>query len=125
MNYTFSFEKLDVWKLSRVLTRKIYSDSKSFPQDEKFGLVNQIRRASISVCSNIAEGSARTSYKDQARFYQIAYGSLMEVMNQLLLCVDLNYLEDTKIDAYREDISAISNKLNALRKSCLRKVGKS
>ncbi len=62
--YTFSFERLDVWKKSRLLTKEVYSLTKKFPDDEKFGITNQLRRAVISVCSNIAEGSSRKSKKD-------------------------------------------------------------
>ena len=73
----FSFEKLAVWQDAKGLTKVIYTLTSSFPENEKFGLVSQLRRAMISVTSNIAEGSSRTSHKDQARFYQIGYSNLM------------------------------------------------
>ena len=84
----YSFEKLDVWKLSRKLTKNIYKISAGFPDSEKFGLTSQIRRASISVSSNIAEGSSRKSGVEQARYTEIAFGSLLEILNQLIVAND-------------------------------------
>jgi four helix bundle protein len=117
--YKFSFEKLDVWQDSRSLTKLIYEVTKSFPDSEKFGLINQMRRASISVSSNIAEGSSRTSQKDQAHFYQIAYSSLMELLNQVIISTDLQFLNENQESQIRNHIGKVSNKLNALRKSRL------
>ena len=71
MSYTFSFEKLEIWQLAIQLSVKTYKVTKSFPSEEKFGLVSQIRRASNSVSANIAEGMSRSSMKDRARFIQI------------------------------------------------------
>ncbi|MBP3302857.1 MAG: four helix bundle protein [Opitutales bacterium] len=70
----FGFEKLIVWQKARALYRKLYEITKNFPSSEKFGLVERIRRASVSVASNIAEGSSRASYKERERFLEIAYG---------------------------------------------------
>ena len=117
--YKFSFEKLDVWQDSRALTKLIYEVTKSFPDSEKFGLINQMRRASVSVSSNIAEGSSRTSKKDQAHFYQIAYSSLMELLNQVIISTDLQFLNENQESQIRNHIGKVSNKLNALRKSRL------
>jgi len=69
----YSFEKLDIWKKSRILVKDIYRITNTFPPEEKFGLTNQIRRAIISVSSNIAEGSTRQTEKEKARFYEIAF----------------------------------------------------
>ena len=115
----FSFEKLDVWKLGREFTKAIYVISKGFPDDEKFGLTSQIRRAAVSITSNIAEGSSRISGKEQARFTEIAYGSLLEVLNQLILAVDFEYIEDAELNKQRPLIEEIANKLNKLRQSQL------
>jgi hypothetical protein len=82
---TFSFEKLEVWKESRTLVRLIYLQTNSFSSEEKFGLTSQLRRAAISVGSNIAEGAGRETVKNQCQFYVMAYGSLMEVLNQLII----------------------------------------
>jgi four helix bundle protein len=115
----FSFEKLEVWKEIKTLTKDIYLITKGFPDDEKFGLISQIRRATISVSSNIAEGSSRSSSKDQAHFYQIAFGSLMEVLSQLIISLELGYLEEEDLKACRNKISSIAFRLNALRSASL------
>ena len=120
----FSFEKLEVWKLGRELTKGIYILSKEFPDDEKYGLVSQIRRASISVTSNIAEGTSRISGKEQARFTEICYGSLLEVMSQLIAAYDLGYITIEQLDEKRPLIEELSNKLNSLRKYQLNKDSK-
>ena len=88
----FIFEKLDVWCKARELVLKIYTFLEKFPATEKFALCDQIRRASISIVSNIAEGSGRASVKEKIHFIEIAYGSLMETFCQITLAVDLNYL---------------------------------
>ena len=83
--YKYNFEKLEVWKNSIDFAKKIYEITECFPDVEKFGLVSQIRRAVVSISSNIAEGSAKQPLKDQARFTEMAFGSLMEVLNQIIL----------------------------------------
>jgi len=88
-------------------------------EEEKFGLVSQVRRAVVSVSSNLAEGSGRTGNKDQAHFTQLAYGSLMEVTNLLILASDLGYISNNEYDQLRAKIKKMSNRLNALRKSQL------
>jgi four helix bundle protein len=94
----YSFEKLNTWIEARKLVKSIYAITEKFPAEEKFGLMLQIRRASISVVSNIAEGSARISPKDQAHFSQIAYSSLMEVLNQLIIANDLNFISNEVLE---------------------------
>ena len=84
---TFRFEKLEVWQQARKLNRKIYECTRLFPEEERYALVSQIRRSSVSVASNIAEGSGRNSDADFSRFLEISYGSLMEVISQLYLCL--------------------------------------
>jgi four helix bundle protein len=113
--HTYSFEKLEVWQNARDLAKQIYIATKSYPEDEKFGLTNQMRRAVISISSNIAEGSGRTSNKDFAHFVQISYGSLLELLNQLILSLDLEYISNTIYFEIRPAIEEISNKLNSLR----------
>jgi len=118
--YLFSFEKLEVWKCSVDLTKAIYELTNSFPESEKFGLVSQLRRASISVASNLAEGTSRNTNKDKAHFTTMAYSSLMEVLNQLIISKELNFILENDYERLRENISRISNMLNALRKSQLK-----
>ena len=98
---TYSFEKLNVWHLSRTLVKEIYSSTKSFPKDKLFGLTSQIKRAVVSVSSNITEGTARISKKEKARFSEMAFGSLMEVLSQLLVAQDLGYLSESEIKRIR------------------------
>ena len=112
--HTFSFEKLEVWHDCRSLVKEVYQLSEQFPKGELFGLVSQIRRAVISVPSNIAEGSSRKTDKEQARFYQIAYSSLMEVLNQLILAVDLGFITEIDLVNIRMLIEKISWKINKL-----------
>ena len=113
----YSFEKLDVWNLARKLTKSIYQISAGFPDNEKFGLTSQIRRASISVSSNIAEGSSRKSGIEQARYTEIAFGSLLEILNQLIAANDLEYITEEVINNQRPLIEEIGNKLNKLKET--------
>jgi four helix bundle protein len=115
--YTFSFERLEVWIKSRFLTKKIYNITRDFPDSERFGLISQLRRAVISVCSNLAEGSSRKSKKDQSHFYSIAFSSLMETLNQLIICNDLEYLDLSALEELRSEICTISLMLNSLTNS--------
>lgn len=110
----YSFENLEVWQKSRELVKEVYNLTSAFPVEERFGLTSQLRRASISVSSNIAEGSTRWSKKDQARFYEIAYGSLIEILNQAILSADLGFLKTAKLASIRERIDTIGRMLNSL-----------
>ncbi len=89
--------ELDVWKNSRELVRKIYDLTMKFPKDETFGLINQMRRCSVSVPSNIAEGCGRQHSKDSIRFFYVARGSLYELETQLYLSLDLNYVSEDEL----------------------------
>jgi four helix bundle protein len=115
----FSFEKLHVWQKSKNLAVNIYKITEKFPSGERFGLISQMKRCSVSVASNIAEGTGRNSNKDKARFTEIAYASLMELVNQLIIANDLNFIEKEQYKSIRKDIEEISRMLNALRKSQL------
>lgn len=91
------YKNLIVWQKSRLLVKTVYLHTKDFPQDEIFGLTNQIRRAAISIPSNIAEGYNRHSEKEFIHFLKIAKGSAAEVETQLLLSLDLGYVSDEQI----------------------------
>jgi four helix bundle protein len=118
MSFQYSFEKLDVWKESRALTKEVYLITNDFPANEMYGLVTQIRRAAISVASNISEGSGRRHGKEQKQFYNMAYSSLMELLNQLILSTDLGYLDDQILqEQLRPSIQSISFKLYKLQGS--------
>lgn len=110
----YSFEKLEVWQDARVLVKEIYLLTRSFPSSEQYGVTSQLQRAIFSVANNLAEGSARKSNNDQARFYEIAYGSLIEVANQLILCVDLGYFDNDAHNEIKPKIAALSVRLNNL-----------
>ena len=122
--HVFAFEKLKVWEEIRILIKRIYSITKIFPKEEQFCLVNQMRRAVISVSSNLAEGSSRTSLKDQAHFYQLSYSSLMEVLSQLIVSNDLDYISEVEYKETRTKIESVSYLLNQLRKSTFSKPSK-
>ncbi|MBS2098560.1 four helix bundle protein [Carboxylicivirga linearis] len=117
--YTYSFEKLEIWQLSRKLVKEIYSVTSKFPESEKFGLTNQLRRAAVSISSNIAEGNGRNSKKDKARFIEIAYSSLLEVLNQLILSNDLDFITENVLSKFRIQINELSNKLNSFHKNLI------
>ncbi|TNE68748.1 MAG: four helix bundle protein [Bacteroidetes bacterium] len=117
----YSFEKLEVWQRGREMVKAVYQLSGDFPAEEKFSLTQQIRRACTSVTCNLAEGTARYSGRDQARFSEIAFGSLMEVLNLLITAVDLEYISEERLFQQRPLIEEIGNKINALRESQLRR----
>jgi four helix bundle protein len=118
---TFSFEKLKVWQKSRHLAVRVYKFTKHFPEDERFGLVSQMRRSVISISSNIAEGSGRHNPKDKARFTEIAFGSALELLNQSIISSDLEYIKKDDYLNIRKDISEITAMLDGLRKSQLKR----
>jgi four helix bundle protein len=87
-----SFTDLNAWREAHSLVLEIYKLTKKFPKEEQFGLANQIRRAIVSISSNIAEGFSRSSYKEKSQFYTMALGSLTEVQSQLLIAKDIPYI---------------------------------
>ncbi len=113
--YVYSFEKLDVWIEAKNFAKQIYTLTSKFPETEKFGLTVQLRRAAISIASNIAEGSTRNNNKDKAHFTTIAFGSAVEVLNQLIISCELGFITEAEYIELRTQIESITNKLNALR----------
>lgn len=111
----FIFEKLDVWQKSRKLVVEVYQLLDQFPNVEKYALCDQIRRAAVSVPSNIAEGAGRASNKEKIHFIEIAYGSLMETFNQLLIAVDLGYIPEERVNCMRERFTEIAKMLSGWR----------
>lgn len=120
----YSFETLKAWQEARKLVVKVYRLLDSFPNFEKYALCDQLRRAIVSVPSNLAEGSGRTSLKEQIRFIEISYGSLMESYNQLIIATDLNYIDIKSLDDLRPDIDNVARMLNGLRSSYTNKLNK-
>jgi four helix bundle protein len=92
-----SHTKLDIFKVSKSFVLNCYKETKTFPSEEKFGIVQQIRRAALSVHLNIAEGCSRKSAAERKRFYEVARGSLIEIDSALDISVDLNYIAKEKL----------------------------
>ncbi len=113
----YSFEKLAVWQKSRKIAVVIYKITREFPKEELFGISSQMRRCSVSIASNIAEGSGRQTPKEKARFTEIAYSSALELLNQLIITLDLEYINEEKYKEIRTEIEEITFMLDALRKS--------
>lgn len=113
----YSFEKLECWQHARQLAVWVYTITKNFPSDEKFGMVSQMRRAAISVASNIAEGTSRKTSKDQFHFSTISYSSTIELLNDLIIANDLTYLTSELYDTGREKIERQTLLIAGLRKS--------
>ena len=90
----FNFEKLESWHKAVAFADNVYGITKSFPESERFGLTSQLRRAAVSISSNIAEGSSRSSRADFARFVEIAAGSLFEVVSQLAIAQNQGFLNE-------------------------------
>ena len=110
----FYFEKLEVWKESRSLVKDVYKCTESFPNEEKYGIISQIRRASLSVSANIAEGMSRKTEKDKSRFINQSFSSAIEVINFLVIANDLELLNDELYRNLREQTEKITNQLNSL-----------
>jgi len=122
MEHSYSFEKLDVWQKGREYVVFIYQLTDKFPDKEKFGIISQIRRASISITSNIAEGSSRTSLKEQIRYVEIAYGSALETYCQLISSLDLGFISREEFQVGNQLLKEITNKLNALKNSHIKRL---
>jgi four helix bundle protein len=117
----YSYKNLDVYKESKVLVKMVYELLKQFPKEEQYALCDQLRRAVISVPSNIAEGSGRTSMKDQAHFLEMSFGSLMEVDCQIDIACDLEYITQEDLSKICIQISRVAAMLSALRNKCLQR----
>jgi four helix bundle protein len=109
------FTELEVWKRSHALVLQIYKLTRSFPTEERFALISQIRRAALSVPTNVAEGSKRISRQDYARFLNIAEGSLAETEYLLMVSRDLGYLSGDTHNAQQSEIAEIAKMLHGLR----------
>lgn len=112
-----SIQKLDVYCLSKELVKDVYRLLKQFPEDERYALSAQLRRAAISVPSNIAEGMGRWSPKEQMHFVEIAFGSLTEVLSQMDIAKDLGYISYDDFRLILDHYSKLSKMLSGLRKS--------
>lgn len=115
VRYAFAFERLEVWQLARTFLKQAYMLIDTFPSSERYNLVDQIRRTTTSIALNLAEMTSRTSYKEQAHFSEIAYGSAIEVYCSFLLSFDLGYINDSQLEEIKVRISELSNKINSLK----------
>ena len=122
MNREFSFEKLIVYQKAKEYAIFVYSILKKFPSEEKYALCDQLRRASVSVVSNIAEGTSRQTLKDKVHFLDIAYGSLMETYSQLDLAKDFNYINESDLNSIRENVIEVQKLLAALKQAYINKL---
>ena len=111
----YSYKNLNVYQDAKAFVVAVYKLLDSFPDTEKFALCNQIRRAAISVTSNIAEGVSRISAKEKIHFLEIAYASMMEVDSQLDVSVDLGYISLEQYNKIEEKIDVIARQLSSLR----------
>jgi four helix bundle protein len=118
-NEPFGFEKLLVWQKAVLFARQIYRLTKTFPREEMFGLISQMKRASVSVAANIAEGSSRSSGKDRARFAEMAFGSLNEIATMLHIALEEEYIKPQQFEECRAQIRELARMLSGLRKAAL------
>ncbi len=109
-----SYKDLDVWQKAVELVLSIYAATKEFPREELYGLTSQIRRAAVSVPSNIAEGRAKRSTKDFMRFLNIAYGSIAEVETQIIISHKLGYIEEEKAKFLSEEAARVGRMINGM-----------
>ena len=111
------FKKLTVWQKTRIFVKELYLLTQKFPNEEKFGLTQQIRRAAVSMFSNIAEGAGRNTSADFARFLDMANGSTFEVETQLYVAIDLRYISQQEFENLLFQLQEIEKMLCNLRKS--------
>jgi len=118
-----TFTDLNAWRKGHDLVLRIYQESKRFPKEEQFGLTSQLRRAAVSVTSNIAEGFSRSYLKEKIQFYAISLGSLTEIQNQLLIARDIGYFDDATYDSLCSGAVMVHKLLNGLIKSSKDRIG--
>ncbi len=112
-----NFKELKVWQKSRILVKDIYKITNTFPKEELFGLTNQIRRAAVSVPSNIAEGCGRGSNKQLSHFLDIAQGSSSELETQIILAFDLGYFNQNQMENCIVKIDEVQKMIRGLKSS--------
>jgi len=116
----FRFEKLDVWRRAIEFADEVYEATSTFPSEEKFGLKSQMRRAAVSISSNIAEGSGRVSDADFRRFIEFAYGSLMESVSHSEIAQRLGFLSKEQHEKVRTAAEELARMLSGLRSTLSR-----
>lgn len=111
------FNDLEIWKRSRIFVKNLYEFSESLPLEERFGLISQLKRASVSIAANIAEGSGRKTRKEFSRFLDIAIGSACEVETLIYLAFDLNYIDKKEKDLIIDEITQIRKMIIGFQRS--------
>ena len=109
-----NFRELEIWKNAISMARSIYLLTDDFPINEKYGLISQIQRASVSIASNIAEGSSRKSEKDFTRFLEISIGSAFEVETQLIIAKEIGYINDEQFSIIHGDLIVLQKQISKL-----------
>jgi four helix bundle protein len=116
-----NYKELEVWQKGVDLAVQVYQITRTFPPEEKFGLVSQIRRAATSIPANIAEGWGRGSTKEYIQFLRIARASLMELETHLILASRLSYIEGDRLGTLQQEVETLGKRINSLIQSLLRK----
>ena len=116
---TYTFEKLECWKHAKDLAVWIYAATNGYPAEEKFGIVSQMRRAAISIASNLAEGTSRSSKKVQAHFSTLSYSNAIELLNDIIISMELNYLSKEQYNEGRRKIEFQTYLIAMLRRNQL------
>jgi len=116
-----NLKELKIWQKARELVKEIYLLTDAFPDEEKYGLISQIRRCSVSIPSNIAEGAGRDTQKAFNNFLSISLGSSYELETQLILCSDLKYIEENQLAEMSVKLTEIQKMLSGLKKSLTNK----
>ena len=109
-----SFTDLNAWKEGHKLALMIYEITKRFPREEMFGLTSQLRRATVSITSNLAEGFSRQSYKEKTHFYAMSLGSITEVQNQILIAKDVKYISNNEFQTIAQQTVIVHKLVNGL-----------
>lgn len=112
----FSYQKLDIYQIAKNIVKKTYKIIKDLPSSEQYGLISQMNRAAISIPSNIAESSGRSSKKEKSQFISIAFASLMELTCQIEISLDLGYVDTLNYEEYIKECKDLSVKLSNYKK---------
>ena len=109
-----NFREYDIWKNAIEIAKEIYLMTEQFPHAEKYGLISQIQRASVSIASNIAEGASRESEKEFSHFLQIALGSVFEVETQIIIALEINYIKPEESQKVLEKLHTLQKQISTL-----------
>lgn len=122
MDARYGFQRVVAWQKAHAFVVLVYKVTRTFPDDERFGLTSQFRRAAVSIEANIAEGYKKISKADKLRFYNISQGSLEECRNYVILSYDLNYIDERLFDQLCDALEEASRLINAYCESIVRDV---